>query len=549
MSDNIDVFKNVIFSIPSMQTVIGTIIAFGVFSGVLTNLGLAYFSDVTFNIEYVIETIFLVFILPTLATGELYHRAFDDLPRKWSYCIALFNEFILFVHGMIITATNGVGIVNSWNVFWLALITIFFINLVVLIATMGYERVQRISLISLSHPLLILATFHIFIGRKQQIGYTTYVENLGVLIIVALAVLLAFLLAEYLISTNVNVSAVKLFSGLMHKQQEILDLGYLVRPDVQTILIKNETGETTISVPWIHPGPLEGFGGGRASTDIIRYLNDNGEGFYFHVPSTHKSDPANPKDIDKIIAAMERPDTSPMASRMIKSEHENLVFYGRKWGNQKIVYMEAEEFGDYEIPVFREILDLQEVVIVDLHNHMRDAEPDIQLTYGTLKAEFFREKLLEFIEELDRESLYEYHVGYAVDPADTPKFALVEEVDGQEILIFGTEGNGISEEMVEVRERYEGEFDDIILFTTDTHCSIHKMTADKHVDPEKLAAVIEKARRKVSIGSAGFTNRQAEPMKLLKDDYLGLAYSINILARLIPLTLILVYIALILWIF
>jgi putative membrane protein len=75
------------------------------------------------------------------------------------------------------------------------------------------------------------------------------------------------------------------------------------------------------------------------------------------------------------------------------------------------------------------------------------------------------------------------------------------------------------------------------------------MIADKHVDPEKLAAVIEKARRKVSIGSAGFTNRQAEPMKLLKDDYLGLAYSINILARLIPLTLILVYIALILWIF
>lgn len=548
MSDNIDVFKRVIFSIPSMQKVIGAIVVSGIFYGVLTNFGLAYFSGIEFILRHLIETIFLVFIIPTLVIGELYHRLFTEYPRKWSYFIGLFNEFVLFSHGMIITATNGAGIINSWNIFWLALMTIFFINYVILIATLGYEYSKRITLLSLVHPLMILATFHTFIGRKVHIGYTTYAENLGVLLIAAMAVLLAFLLAEYLISTNVNVSAVKLFSGLMHKKQEILDLGYPVRPDVQTILLKNECGEVTIAAPWIHPGPLEGFGGGRASTDIIRHLNENSNGFFFHVPSTHKDDPANPKDINKIIDALDIPETCPQASKLIKRDYGKLIFFGRKWGYQKIVYMEAEEFGDYETPIFREILDLNEVVIVDLHNHMRNEEPDVQLTYGTEKATYFREKLLEFLEELDVEPLYDYQVGYAAETDGTPKFAMVEEVEGQKILIFGTEGNGISEEMVEVREHFRNQFDDIILFTTDTHSSIHKMIAEEHVDPEKLATVIEKANSSISKGSAGFSNQQAESMKLLKDDYLGLAYSINILARLIPLTLLLVYIAMILWI-
>jgi putative membrane protein len=74
------------------------------------------------------------------------------------------------------------------------------------------------------------------------------------------------------------------------------------------------------------------------------------------------------------------------------------------------------------------------------------------------------------------------------------------------------------------------------------------MIADRHVDPESLKEVIERAGQIVSKASAGFTSKRAEPMKLLKDDYMGLAYSINILARIIPLALFLLYIALILWI-
>jgi putative membrane protein len=188
------------------------------------------------------------------------------------------------------------------------------------------------------------------------------------------------------------------------------------------------------------------------------------------------------------------------------------------------------------------------VVIIDLHNHERNKEPKDQLMYGTVEAEHFRNCLKDFLGELEKCELHEYRAGFATEVAGTPKFALLEEVAGQRILVFGTEGNGISHEMMDVACKYEKDFDDIIMFTTDTHSSIHSMIADRHVDPKSLENIIESARENVSKASAGFTSKKAEPMKLLKDDYLGLAYSINILARLIPLTLFLLYIALILWI-
>ncbi|RSD33777.1 MAG: hypothetical protein CI953_1337 [Methanohalophilus sp.] len=548
MADNIDVFKKVIFSIPPMKTVIATVIVSGCLYGVLVNFFLSSVSPLELSVHYIIETILMVFVIPTLIAGEIYHLSFEEYPRKWSYFIALFSEFILFIYGMILSAAEPTGIASSWNIFWLAVITVFLISMIVLISTLGYKNIKRITILSLAHPLMIIATYHIFLGREQDITYVTYVEKLGVFFLTGIAILLVFLLAEYLISTNVNVSAIKLFSGMMHKKQEILDLGYFVKPDVQTLLLKNENGESIIAIPWIHPGPLEGFGGGRASTDIINHLNNNSEGFFLHVPSTHKSDPANPHDIDKIIEAFERPETVGQASKLLKKDYGKLIFYGRKWGDQKIVYMEAEEYGDYEIPVFTEILDLNKVVIIDLHNHERNKEPKDQLMYGTVEAEHFRNCLKDFLDELDKCELYDYRAGFATEVPDTPKFALIEEVADQKVLIFGTEGNGISHEMMNIARQHENEFDEIIMFTTDTHSSIHNMIADRHVDPESLKEVIERAGQIVSKASAGFTSKRAEPMKLLKDDYLGLAYSINILARLIPLTLFLLYIALILWI-
>ncbi|ADI73671.1 membrane protein-like protein [Methanohalobium evestigatum Z-7303] len=550
MSDNIDVFKNIIFSVPSLKRVVEALIVTGAIYGVLINLSISYLSAVPLNLYYIIITALFMFIIPALVSGELYYQFLPEYPRKWGYFLTLFNEFVLFVYGMILTFSAESGFISAWNIFWIAIITIFLTSLLVLVGTLGYKYIKRISILGMVQPLMIVSAFHLSIGKSLEITVTTYIERIGLLFLAGIMLLLTFFLAEYLISTNVNVSAIKLSSGLLQKRQEVLNLGYSSRPDVQTLEIENENSSTTIAVPWIHPGPLEGFGGGRASTDLINHLNENGSGFFFHVPSTHKCDPVNPDDIYKIIKALNKPTKSSTASKLVKESYpeHKLTFYGRKLGDKKLVYMEAENYGDYEISVFRDLIDLENVMIIDLHNHERNKEPDPQLLYGTDEAEIFREKLLKFLDKLEGLKTSDYQVGYCTNTIGTPKFALIENVDGQKTLLFGTEGNGISEKMDEVRQNLKDSYDEILIFTTDTHSSIHNMISNKHVETDELYEVINKASKNVSNGSAGFTNNKSESMKLLKDDYLGLAYSINILVRLFPLSLLLLYIVLILWI-
>ncbi len=546
MSDNIDVFKSIIFSVPSTKKVFLSILGFSALLGLLLNLSLSYFTNSPFNFEYLVVSIFFIFMIPALLSGELYSFFLPDYKRKWAYFLSFFNEFVLFFYGIILVSADG--FVGAWNVFWLAIITIFLTSLIALLSTLGYGYIKEITLLSLVQPSIIVVAFHLYIGRGLSLSYATYLEKFGVLFLAGSVLIIILGLSEYLIGTNVDVSALRLLSGLIQKKQEVLDLGYFVLPDVQTLSIENDDGDSTVAVPWIHPGPLEGFGGGRASTDIINHLNDDGEGFFFHVPSTHKSDPANPDDINKIIDALKNPEKNSKTSKMIQKSYNGVKFYGRKIGDQKIVFMEAEGFGDYEIPVFKEILDLEKVMIIDLHNHIRNKEPDSQLAYDTEESYYFREKLKDFLKELENLEMHEYKVGFSVDCENIPKFALVEKTNNQKTLIFGTEGNGISEEMEEIKKEYNNKYDKILVLTTDTHSSIHKMTANKHIKKKRMRKTIEKANKNKSKGKIGFTNQKAEPMKLLKDDYLGLTYSINILARLVPLTLLLLYLGLILWI-
>ncbi|MFB6147813.1 MAG: DUF2070 domain-containing protein, partial [Candidatus Nanohaloarchaea archaeon] len=92
-------------------------------------------------------------------------------------------------------------------------------------------------------------------------------------------------------------------------------------------------------------------------------------------------------------------------------------------------------------------------------------------------------------------------------------------------------------------------FDEVLLFTTDTHQSIHDLSSDRQVDPGRVTEAVNHASNTVSDASIGFTSRRAESMDLLQEDYHSLVLSINILVRLIPLTLILLYLGLVIWLF
>lgn len=548
MADNVDVFKKIVFSLPEFRNTLSAIILLGILYSALVYTAVELFAPFELRPLTVIFGAVSVFILPAVVSGELLYRFLPDYPRSWGYFLALSNETILFVYGLIISGANNYT--NAWHIFWIALITLFLSNFFVLLLTIGYDYVSKISALSTVQPLLILCAFHTFIGQYLMIPLYEYLLNLGVLFIAGFVLLLAFGVTEYLIRSNLdNISVLQLTSGLLQKKQEALDLGYYTRPDVQTLEIENQEGKSTLAVPWIHPGPLEGFGGGRITSKIIEALNEGQDGFFLHVPSTHKSDPAEPEDYKKVLEAVKEPEKVGKASKLFSQRYGDVSFYGRKVNGKKIVYMDAERYDDYELSIFREEIDPEETIIVDLHNQEREEEVRIEVWYNTEAAQELREHFRDFLERLEEKETYDYSAGFKSVNGEEPIYAMVEEAGDQRTLLFGIEGNGASEELRELRDKYEQKFDEVILFSTDTHRSVHALSADEQVDISEVKKTVSNAEETVSKASIGLTNNKAASMKLLQEDYSGLIFSINILIRLMLLSFGILYVLLVAWVF
>lgn len=548
MADNVDIFKNIVFSLPEFRDSFSAIVLLGVIYSGLVYAAIELFAPLELRPVTIIFAAVSAFILPAVVSGELLYQFLPSYPRSWGYFLALSNETILFVYGLLMSGANNYT--NAWHIFWIALITLYLSNFFVLLLTIGYDYVGKISALSTVQPLLVLCTFHIFIGQHLMIPLSEYLLNLGMLFFAGLILLLAFGVTEYLIRANLdNISVLQLTSGLLQKKQEALDLGYATKPDVQTLEIKNDDGKATLAVPWIHPGPLEGFGGGRITSNIIEALNEGQNGFFLHVPSTHKSDPTNPEDYEKILDAVEEPEKVREASKLFSRNYGATTFYGRKFNGKKIVYMETDEFDDYELPVFREVIDPEETLIVDLHNQDREEDERKEVWYNTETAQELRGDFRDFLERLEEQETYDYSAGFKSVNGDEPVFAMVEEVGGQRTLMFGIEGNGASEELKELRDKYREEFDEVVLFSTDTHRSIHDLSSDKQVDNSRVKKTVSEAENSLGPASIGFCNNRAASMNLLQEDYSGLMFSINILIRLMLLSFGILYLILVAWVF
>ncbi len=554
-TDNVDIFKKIVFRIPSSRKLLPAIVATGFVSGALFYYALKMFAGNLIDVSSLTPGILVIlslalFIIPSLVSGELLHWLLPDYPRRWGYFLALSNQLIFALYMLILSGADN--LINAWNILWLGIITVFLSNLLVLTVTLGYSYVKRLSVLSLVQPLAILVSFHAIFGAALRIDPASYAYSLGVLVFAGFMLGLIILTVEFLIGANIEgVTAFWLTSGLLQKRQEELELGYPARPEVQTLEIQNEEGSTRLSIPWIHPGPLEGFGGGQVTADIIEYLNRDGSGFFLHAPSTHKADPAKPEDYEKIVDAMTRPELVSKASRLVKKDYGEVTFYGRAVNGKKIVFLETADdfhYDDYEIPVFQDVFDPEEVVLVDLHNHARGQDRN-EVWYNTETAEKLQGYLEDFLELLEGEETHAYSAGFQADDSGTPSFALVEEVDDQKTLLFGIEGNECGPEMQQLEAEFRKRFDEVLPFTTDTHLSIHELSREKQVEKQKIRDNVEKAASKVSDASIGFSPDRTETMKLLGEDYSGLIFSINILVRLLIISLVALYIALVIWIF
>jgi len=279
----------------------------------------------------------LLFLLPFLFAGELFHRVLPEYPRTWSFFLALLNQFVLFVHALVLSGANDVG--NAWSIVWLLFITIYLINILVLVVSTGIDRYKRILLVALAEPAALIVAFYAFAGG--DLGFTTYrhVFAFASLLIAAAFLVLVLAIVDYLIRSNTDVSAFELTSGILQNDRASLDLGIEAEPAVETLAIDNGD-QLTLAAPWVHPRPLGGFGGGQLSGNVIDALNDGDEGdsgFFLHVPCTHKEDLSNPGDAETILDAVADPGRVDRASRLVSHDYGEIEFHGRRIGDKQVI--------------------------------------------------------------------------------------------------------------------------------------------------------------------------------------------------------------------
>jgi putative membrane protein len=353
---------------------------------------------------------------------------------------------------------------------------------------------------------------------------------------------------NYLIKSNTDVSAFTLTSGILQNNREALDLGFEAEPDVQTLEIDN--GERlTLAAPWVHPGPLGGFGGGQLSGTVINELNERGNGFFLHVPCTHEEDLADPEDAEKILEAIAEPDRVGRASTLLTRDYGPIEFHGRRINGTKVIFLHAESIDDYDPGVFLRDVDKDDVLLVDLHRHDIQRGPDKEIQYGTSEAETLKRHFDDFRARLEGAPLHEYRAGFDVRRSTQDLVAVVERVADQEVLLMGIDTNGVTRDMRELQEKYRSEFDRVLLFSTDTHASIHELANTTRSNVDAMREAVETATASVSPATIGLTNQRSRPLDLLKNDYNGLVFSVNILIRLAILMLVLLYVFLVVWMF
>ena len=554
-ADNVDVFQRLVFSVPPLSQQLPAMVTLGVVYSVVTFVAFSEFTPLALDPSTLLPIAVLLFIIPFLLAGELFHRVLPRYPRSWSFFLALTNQLVTFVYALVLSGANDVG--NAWSIVWLLFITLYLINIFVLVLSTGVGHYKRLLVVALAEPAALIVAFYAFVGGN--LGFSTYrhVFAFASLLIAAAFLVLVLAVVDYLIRSNTDVSAFKLTSGILQNDRAPLDLGVEARPAVETLAIDN--GERlTLAAPWVHPGPLGGFGGGQLSANVIDALNggpDGETGFFLHVPCTHKEDLSNPADAERVLDAVTAPDMTARASQLVtesygeREGYADVRFHGRKVGDREVIVLHGEGIDDYDTGVFMGDVDHDEVLLIDQHKHDVQNGPDVEIQYGSAAADRLKRAFDDFRGRLAEAPLDDYAAGFALAESDQHALALVESVGDEEVLWIGVDTNGLTPDVRETADRYRDAFDEVIPFSTDTHASIHDLANMRESDTDAIERAVDRAAEDVAPASVGLASRRTEPVKLLKNDYNGLVFSVNILIRLTVIALAGLYVLLVLWLF
>jgi putative membrane protein len=549
---NLDSFEIFVVSIPRTRRVLGYALGTSLLAGLLTYqallidaspdalTGLPWLTGVAAPTAVVLIA---AFVVAALVGGEAIQVLVPAYPRNWSYYLALVSTSITGVLVPLAVLAGG-AMDDSPATLWFALGTAFLFTFQVLLVSDDIPGVWRQAPASAVQPALLFAG--LTVATPLSLSLSTHTPYIAVLVAVGLGQILVSAFVELLMGANVSeVRAFEVTSNLV--QRESLHLGMGIRKEipVQTFAVTTGDGRTRVAAPWVHPGVLERIGGAKLTPNVLAGLNgvtDGGtsvdadgdghgdRGFFWHVPSTHRSDSPDPEVHEQVLDAVGDPETTGKASQLISRTYDGTIFHGRRYGEKRVVFVESEEYADIEAEVFGEVIDPEQTLVVDRHVRVEDTDRT-EIHTDSPEVETLREYLREFLVVLDEQPLGEYRAGDAldIDIEGISLYALVEVVDGQRTACVVADRNERPYALVEAREQLEG-YDEVLLFTTDTHASVTENRFDPQTRPDQIHSLVEEAADEVTAAEAGLTADHTE-VELMREDYPRLMFSLNILAR------------------
>lgn len=240
MKDNLDVFRNVVFSIPELRTLIGLLVGSGVVFGVASTILLARQTNLSVSVLLLVAVPLLFYILPALLSMETLFRG-TSLTREWAALMATVDEGVLFLFAAVLYFTDSAS--EAWQVMWLALATLYFINLLMLLMARGREGNTRNLLAGLIFPLSILLVFHVTVGRILDIPNIIYLQNSAFFLISGLLLVLTSAILDFLVKANVEGMSLLDFTSaiVLGDEQELMEG---VETDVRHQAFTVDNGET-----------------------------------------------------------------------------------------------------------------------------------------------------------------------------------------------------------------------------------------------------------------------------------------------------------------
>jgi putative membrane protein len=221
----------------------------------------------------------------------------------------------------------------SWKFYWAGVLRVFLATYTILVRSAGNHGIRKLGLLSSAHSLMLILPAYYLIAQFKAFTQAEFASKLGIIFVTGVILIALVVIHEYLRKVNISeINGSHLTSGLLQAKEQELLAGYPAKPLVYNLEIENEEGMFSFGAPWVHPGPLGGFGGATLTQKVIEQKNKEGQGFFLHLPSTHQSDPVHPESGEKIIEAFETPEKGGMASRLIEKSFDDIVLRVEKSG-------------------------------------------------------------------------------------------------------------------------------------------------------------------------------------------------------------------------